>query len=307
MIVETLDILPLAADLMSSFFEPIVALFIPRKREERRTPERLRAHYLVERALADRIRRARSFEERQAIFAGMYEELFAQVPDHPRLIAKGASTALRERDVAWNLAQLRPYLSPGGTFLEVGAGDCALSARVAATARQVYAVDISNQAQGRLPGNVRVVLTDGRSIEVPPGSVDLAFSDQLMEHLHPDDALEQLRNIHRALKPRGVYMCVTPNRMYGPSDISAFFDDEARGFHLKEYTLREIREVFARAGFPKTHVYVGARGAFVRCPAAVVLAMEALLAALPAAMRRRVADTKVCRALLGLRVAGIKG
>ena len=69
------------------------------------------------------IRRARTFEERQAIFAGMYEELFAQVPDHPRLAAKGASTSLRERDVAWNLAQLRPYLSPGGTFLEVGAGE----------------------------------------------------------------------------------------------------------------------------------------------------------------------------------------
>lgn len=280
--------------------------FIPRKREESRPPERLRVHYEVERRLADRVRAARTPEERRAIFATMYDELFREVPDHPRIAAKGASTQHRERDVGWNLAQLAPYLRPGCTFLEIGAGDCALSARVARQAAQVYAVDISDQHQGNLPGNVRVVLTDGSSIDVPPGSVDLAFSDQLMEHLHPDDAIAQLRNIHRALKPGGVYLCVTPNRMYGPSDISAFFDDEARGFHLREYTLGEIRQILAEAGFSRQHVYVGARGFFLRSPAFVVRAAEALLAALPAKARRRLADTKPLRAVLGLRVAGIK-
>ena len=282
-------------------------LFIPRKREESRPPERLRVHYLAERQLADRIRATRTYEERQAIFATMYDELFRVVPDHPRLAAKGASTASRERDIGWTLAQLAPYLKPGCTFLEIGAGDCALSARVAREAQQVYAVDISDQHQGTLPDNVKVVLTDGRSIDVPEGSVDLAFSDQLMEHLHPDDAVEQLRNIHRALKPGGVYMCVTPNRVYGPSDISAFFDDEPRGFHLKEYTLPEMLQIFRAAGFPKAHVYVGARGHFLRCPAFVVRAVESSLQALPAKLRRKLADMKVCRAMLGLRVAAIKG
>jgi SAM-dependent methyltransferase len=292
---------------MSSFYEPLRGVFIPRKREERRTPERLRAHYLVERGIADRVRAARTPEERRAIFATMYDELFSQVPDHPRIDAKASASASRERDLDWSMAQLRPYLFDGCTFLEVGAGDCALAARVAERAGRVYAVDISDQVQGRLPGNVTLVITDGRAIDVAPGSVDVAFSDQLMEHLHPDDAAAQLRNIHRALRPGGVYMCVTPNRIYGPSDISAFFDDEARGFHLKEYTLGEMREIFARAGFPKTHVYVGARGLFLRCPSFIVRALERALGALPAGLRRKVADIKVFRALLGLRVAGIKG
>ena len=282
-------------------------LFIARKREESRAPERLRVHYLAERQLADRIRATKTYAERQAIFASMYDELFRLVPDHPRLAQKGASTEARERDIGWNLAQLAPYLVRGCTFLEIGAGDCALSARVARDAKQVYAVDISDQHQGTLPMNVKVVLTDGRGIDVPAESVDLAFSDQLMEHLHPDDALEQLRNIHRALKPGGVYMCVTPNRVYGPSDISAFFDDEPRGFHLKEYTLPEILAVFRAAGFPKAHVYVGARGHFLRVPALFVRAVEATLQAMPAPLRRRLADMKVFRALLGLRVAAIKG
>jgi SAM-dependent methyltransferase len=281
-------------------------LFIPRKREDARSVERIRLHYEVEREIADRLRNAATWEERRALFATMYDDLFARVPDHPRRAAKRADSEARDRHLRWNLAQLAPYLRPGHTFLEVGAGDCALSSRVAKQAKQVYAVDISDQVQGVLPANVKLVITDGRSIEVPPGSADVAFSDQVMEHLHPDDAVEQLRNIHRALRPGGVFVCVTPNRMYGPSDVSAYFDDEPRGFHLKEYTLPEIREVLQRAGFRRLHVYIGARGWFVRAPAWFVRGVESLLGALPPKLRRRVGDMKAFRALLGLRVAALK-
>ena len=281
------------------------AFFLPRKGPQARSAERVRVHYMAERAIADRIRAAKTPEERRAIFATMYDELFALVPDHPRL-TRSASSAQRESDVSWNLAQLEPYLFPGCTFLEVGAGDCALSARVASLAHQVYAVDISDQAQAELPANVKLVITDGRSIDVPEGSVDVAFSDQLMEHLHPDDAMEQLRNIHRALKPGGVYLCVTPNAVYGPCDVSAQFDDVARGFHLKEYRLAELRELLRQAGFPRSHVYVGARGWFVRSPAFVVETLEALLGGLPSKLRKAVTALKPVRALLNIRVAGIK-
>jgi SAM-dependent methyltransferase len=252
------------------------------------------------------VREADGPEARRAIFATMYDELFRLVPDHPRLLAQGVPTSERERDIRWDLAQLAPYLAPGCTFLEIGAGDCKLSAAVAQTASRVYAVDISDQTQTPLPSHVSVVITDGRTVEVPAGSVDVAFSDQLMEHLHPDDALEQLRNIHRALKPGGAYVCITPNRLYGPSDISAYFDDVARGFHLREYTLREIREIFERAGFSGLHAYVGARGWFMRCPAVVLETFERVLEKLPAHTRRRIADNRLLRGLLGLRVAAIK-
>jgi SAM-dependent methyltransferase len=279
---------------------------IVRKRGETRSDERLAVHYRVERRLADRLRAATSAAERRAIFATMYDELFREVPDHPRLLSKRDSGVERERDIGWDLAQLKPYLRPGCTFLEIGAGDCALSVRVAAQAKHVYAVEICDQTRGPLPGNVDLVISDGQSVPVPEGSADLAFSDQLMEHLHPDDARAQLRNIHRALKPGGVYLCITPNSLYGPSDISAYFDDVARGFHLREYTLREVRAIFAEAGFPRTHVYVGARGWFVRCPRVLVEGLEAVLGRLPPRLRRRIADTQVLRAMLGLRVAAIK-
>jgi SAM-dependent methyltransferase len=299
---EAVELAPAAGDALASILNTASVAFIPRRRDEARTPERLLAHYLVERELAA----AATVEERRAVFATMYEELFRRVPDHPRLTQRAAKTEYRHRNVAWNMAQLRRFLRPGSRFLEVGAGDCALAARVAQTAELVYAVDISAQAQGELPANVHCVITDGRAIDVPEASVDLAFSDQLMEHLHPEDAAAQLANIQRALRPGGVYFCITPNRLYGPSDISAFFEDEARGFHLREYTLRDMREVFARAGFGGMHAYVGARGHFFRVPCALLEAFEWTLERLPVRVRRRLADTQVLRALLGLRVAAIK-
>ena len=276
-------------------------------REDVRTPERLRAHYLVERSLADRVRAAGTFDERRQIVSSMYDELFARVPDHPRLVLRDGATEERRQQVEWNLAQLRPWLTPGCTFLELGAGDCALAARVAQAASRVYAVDISDQTGGEpLPANCELVLSDGRSVDVPEACVDVAFSDQLMEHLHPDDALQQLSNIQRCLKPGGVYVCVTPNRLYGPTDVSGNFDEVATGFHLREYSLREIRELFERAGFNGLQVYVGARGHYARSPAAPLEAIETALERLPPRARRRIAATKPMRALLGVRVAARK-
>lgn len=291
---------------MVSFVESFTALRKAPRRDERRSAERLRLHYTVERRLADRLRQAQTAEERRAIFATMYDELFSLVPDHPRLLARRNAQAERDQGITWDLAQLRPFLEPGCVFLEIGAGDCALSMRVAKDAGHVYAVDICDQTRTALPANVSLVLSDGSDIDVPEGSVDVAFSDQLMEHLHPDDAKVQLASIHRALRTGGAYVCITPNRLYGPSDISAYFDDVARGFHLREYTVFEVKRVLREAGFRRVRAYVGARGYFLRCPVLVIEALERALDALPARLRRGIADNKLMRALLGVRVAAIK-
>jgi hypothetical protein len=55
------------------------------------------------------------------------------------------------------------------------------------------------------------------------------------------------------------------------------------------------------------HAYVGARGVFLRCPCFVLSALETLLETLPVRLRRRLAGIKPLRALLGLRIVGIKG
>jgi len=132
---------------------------------------------------------------------------------------------------------------------------------VAEFAGAVTAVEVSPEiVPADLPSNVDVVISDGVSVPVAPGSADLVYSNQLMEHLHPDDAIDQLRGIVAALRPGGRYICITPNRLTGPHDISAAFDDRPRGFHLREYSYRELRSMFADAGFRGTHVVERAQG-----------------------------------------------
>ncbi len=277
-----------------------------RARGEARSPARIRAHYEVEKRLASRLKQA-SREERRTLYALLYDEMYRQIPDHPQLTRK-ASPERRRAVVRSQMRLLARFLDRTTTFLEVGAGDCALALEVARVARKVYAVDVSRAVTGGtvFPENFELILSDGCSIPVPPGSVDVAYSNQLMEHLHPDDALEQLENIYRALAPGGVYLCITPNRLDGPHDVSRYFDEVATGFHLKEYTISELAALFRRVGFERVSLFLGARGKYVEVPAGPSVLVEASLSRLPSVLRRRVAGWKPVGFFISIRMLGRK-
>jgi SAM-dependent methyltransferase len=214
---------------------------------------------------------------------------------------------LRDETV-FALSLLKRFLHKDITFLEVGAGDCALAMNVAPKVRNVIAVDVANSiAEGaKLPDNCELVISDGCSIPVPAGSISLAFSDQLMEHLHPDDALAQLKNIQAALSPNGLYVCLTPNRLSGPHDISRYFDKVASGLHLREYTATDLIELFHSAGFTKVSLLVGARGYYISCPVALIKVIEKVLAWLNKRLNKSVARFPLFRIFLGIRLVGRK-
>lgn len=275
------------------------------RRIDRRSPAMLRQHYEVERELADRLRLA-TREERRSLYGPVYDELFRRVPHHPQLTRK-SSPELSRAGLPPQLRILRRYLRPETTLLEIGPGDCALSLALAERVRHVYGLDVSAEItrQTSLPANFDLILSDGTSVPLPPESVDVAYSNQLMEHLHPDDALEQLKGIWRVLRPGGVYICITPNRLSGPHDISQHFDSEATGFHLKEYTVGELSRLFRTVGFRTVRTLLGRRGFCLPAPVAPVLAGEAVLSRLPPGTRRAVGRT-VGRAFLGIRLVATK-
>ncbi|MGF1491700.1 MAG: class I SAM-dependent methyltransferase [Microcoleaceae cyanobacterium] len=218
---------------------------------EQRSVEQIQEHYSLERRLAHRIKDSTK-EQRQHLYSEVYDELFQKLPHHPQLTRK-SSPEITAWIVTQRMQLLRHYLSPSVTYLEVGPGDCSLPIEVSKQVKKVYAVDVSTEIAKQItfPDNVEFAISDGCSIPVPDNSVDVAYSHQLMEHLHPDDALEQLRNLYRALAPGGIYICITPNRLSGPHDISRYFDEVATGFHLKEYTVTELSDLFRAVGFSK--------------------------------------------------------
>jgi SAM-dependent methyltransferase len=196
---------------------------------------------------------------------------------------------------------VKRFLDPGGTVVEVGAGDCALSLALTNYAGRVLAVEVSRQIapSGALPANFELLITDGREIPVAPGSADVVYSNQLMEHLHPDDAREQLENIFAALRSGGRYICLTPNRLLGPSDISQYFEDEtASGFHLREYSETELCRLFRSVGFGSVRTLVTFKGSVWSAPIAPVMAVESALGALPRTSRLRLKHHRLLRRLI---------
>lgn len=275
-----------------------------------RTLDQLRQHYEVERELAAILRNS-TREERRHLYASLYDELFRRVPLHPQLtqIASAEATA---RTTARQMRFLRRFLRRETTYLEIGPGDCALAIEVALYVRQVYAVDVSEEVTRRAvyPPNFDLILSDRTNIPIPAGCADVAYSDQLMEHLHPDDALEQLEHIYRALSPGGLYICVTPNRISGPHDVSMYFDAVATGFHMKEYTVTELSALFARVGFSHVRPYIGCAGHYVPIPLPLIRANERLLKlilpAIPRTMRQNRFIAVALRVLLNIRLVATK-
>ena len=254
--------------------------------EEQARIERRRFHYEVEKELAFRLKRADK-NERKTLYTALYDELYRRVPYHPQLVQK-QSVESQRRAIGAQVRVLSRFLSPDDTFLELGPGDCLLSFEVAKRVKKVYAIDVSTEItkNARKPDNFELTISDGSSVDVPPESVDVAYSNQLMEHLHPDDALEQVRGVYRALVPGGVFICITPHRFSGPHDISKFFDEEASGFHLKEYTSTELYRLLKSAGFRQVKMYVGVKGFSAVVPIRPILAVESVLERLPRRMRK---------------------
>ena len=123
-----------------------------------------------------------------------------------------------------------------------------------------------------------------------------------MEHLHPDDACNQLNNIYSVLKSGGKYICITPNSFYGPHDISKYFDDVATGFHLKEYTITELSKLFREAGFSRVILYAGGKGIYARFPLRLALMCEKLSSRFGKAF----ACFLPVKSVLGINLIGIK-
>jgi ubiquinone/menaquinone biosynthesis C-methylase UbiE len=270
---------------------------------------RMHEQCAFEQRVARRLLDAESREARLPIYGQIAIEYAARFPEHlPTADAK------RQRTAEYESAFVTPMLRPDTIMAEIGPGRCHLAFRLARHVKKIYGIDVARAYLGDdTPDNFEFLLTDGIRMPLPDYSLDLVVSNQLMEHLHPDDALDQLREIHRVLKIGGVYACVTPNRVNGPHDCSAYFPDLpcpmsgrnyiAAGLHFKEYTSREMIDIFKQAGFRSVRPFIGARGRYLRVPRQLPALVETAVQALPADWRKR---SKLLGMIISNRVIAVK-
>jgi SAM-dependent methyltransferase len=244
--------------------------------------------YEIERELADKLRSAATVEQRRRLYGEVYDERSRRITDHP-LVERAADSSAGRIAAEPQLRLLRPLLGPDVAFVEVGAGDGALAYAVAPHVRSALALDVTDvlatpddPARGY---GFRVF--DGFDLGVE--GIDVVYSNDVVEHLHPDDFADHAGAILKALRPGGTYVCVTPNRLSGPHDISQGFTHAPSGFHLREYTATELAAALRRAGFARVSIVlsVGGRRLTPEVRAEVIAPLEWLFERLPSPIRRR--------------------
>ncbi len=157
----------------------------------------------------------------------------------------------------------RLNLQPGDRVADIGAGTGFYSLLMADEVTPegwVYAVDIApkfvehlaNQFANRDIEHATTVLCDGRSVRLPPASIDAAFICDVYHHFEFPEAT--MRSLHQALKPGGRVIVIDFERIPGVSRQWTLdhvragkqtFLDEIRsvGFELvAERTIPEFKE-----------------------------------------------------------------
>jgi SAM-dependent methyltransferase len=109
---------------------------------------------------------------------------------------------------------------------------------------------------GHLKNNPRFDLYEGAIFDalqqVEDASIDLFYWNDVLEHILDDEIDAYLQLIYRKIATGGVVVTITPNRLYGPCDVTRLFyppGTKAMGFHFHEYTYSEVVKLYRRHGF----------------------------------------------------------
>jgi 2-polyprenyl-3-methyl-5-hydroxy-6-metoxy-1,4-benzoquinol methylase len=194
-------------------------------------------------------------EDRWETFDRSYTRLYGEFEWLNRLTGESLPDIPDDtRHKEWDTAIGAPPLA----IYEIGSGKGELITYLARQGFRCKATEITRERGERLVDdgvpNLSWGVSDGVHLDrfENAASYDVVISDQVLEHLHPDDVAAHLRGVHHILKPGGRYIFRTPHRFSGPHDVSRVFRcDRPVGMHLKEYSYHEFVTAVRQAGFKR--------------------------------------------------------
>lgn len=223
--------------------------------ERRMGYRNLKAYYDMGCANHKALMAAGSPEERIGLYQKMYDDAFGFLEAHFGLQTFGLG--FDERMLAEHIEVFR-----GREVLDYGCGFGQSTAYLSPHARRVVGldasevcIDLARKTYGHL-ANIEFIAHQRAGLPFADESLDAAYSNDLFEHLHPEDGLRHLQEIRRILRKGGQYLLWTPPAEQGPSDGTKWFFPTGCGFkpicgHLKEYTPDELAAVVREAGFTR--------------------------------------------------------
>jgi len=164
----------------------------------------------------------------------------------------------------------------GARVLDLGSGSGYGTAELPSAAAFVVGLDrVRPDAHGRA-SRAAFVRADLRRVPLASAHFDLVLSFQVIEHL--DDPSEYLTEIARVLRPGGVALISTPNRLTS---------DGVNPFHMHEYVADELTECLACHFGAVEMLGVGSSPAAARYLEARLLWIRRLMRIDPLGLHRR--------------------
>lgn len=258
---------------------------------KKRLLEEIKEKYILEKKLAEKLKRANQ-KERMDMYSKVYDDFYQKYgkskKSYRRLISCFPNIIL-----LYQFSLIKAFIKPSSKFLEIGAGDCKFAIKMSKYFKNIYVIDVSKEISKNitLPPNINLIISNGVDIALPENFINIAYSFSVIEHIHPEDLLIQLKNLRKCLSSDGIYISSTPNRLFGPHDISKFFERTATGFHLKEYTANELESVFQQAGFSRIVIFANLIWFTFKIPLRIIKAIESVLFLIPYIIRKKLAHT----------------
>lgn len=256
-------------------------------------------HFRLEKKLADQLRNS-TMTERRILYQQLYNVLFNTFPE----IAHNFGMTLNDR-IGWQLKLIRRLFDKNKIFLEIGAGDYELSRRLTGHFKKVIAYEVASAIPTiqNKPDNLEVKIFNGIDMDEAPSSADIVYSNQVFEHLHPDDVPAILSAYHTFLVDKGKLVIITPHELTGPHDVSRDFSDTPEGFHLKEYTYSSIKSVLKAAGFNNIRGYIGYnKWGYIGLHVNFLIVAEKIYRVIPRSIRKKLRSNSLIFNFFGLKI-----
>jgi len=195
-------------------------------------------------------------ENRWEVFEKAYDELYADMSWLTELTDSGSIAG--ERVIAYRLWE-QLIGSPPQKIYEIGAGRGDLIGYLAQCGFECRGTEITRERGKKWVDDAAGIswgTSDGIHLDrfEAPDTYDVLISNQVVEHMHPDDILDHFKATHAILKPGGRYIFSTPHRAAGPTDITGIFGyDDLMAMHLREYNYAELKQLLLQAGY--RHIY----------------------------------------------------
>ena len=224
-------------------------------REANISEQMILAHWELEKQLTLELLQSKP-EDRWDTFDRCYTRLYAELGWLNRFVGQVNMTQPPERYGKW-IDLIGP---PPKSIYEIGSGTGGFLSYLAQKGFACRGTEITRERGSRLVEESFMSLSWGLSDGVhldrfePPETYDIVLSNQVLEHLHPEDLEAHLAGVYFLLKGGGRYVFCTPHRYSGPHDISKIFKlHEPKGMHLREYTYLELVKALNRIGFSRVY------------------------------------------------------